>query len=930
MATDNLTATGLTYVDKTDNLLLDSLTMRVFSGGGYTNLLAHGDNEISYYFHGADNFTDSRGKTSYSVEWTEAEKASLKASLQAFSAVSNLSFVESDTADVTKTDLDIRLADSHYDTTKDWSYVRAYSSATPYSSDSKDYQNDVVYRSDYYWDETHPLYEDCYRIQQKDNFTTQLHEFGHSMGLIHPHATKGDFDGVINPYDRGEHGLNDQRYTVMSYNSTPKEGNNWLNYMGSSTLMVLDIAVIQHLYGANMSVGSGNNVYNLEDVIRNSYKAIWDAGGNDKIQYSGTEDVVIDLRAGHLNQNAAAIIGEGVVAHNYNGAAGYYNGLYDGNQYDEKGAELFGGYYIANNVVIENASGGSGDDRIIGNDANNILMGGDGDDTIYGHGGDDIIYGQAGNDRIYGGAGADILYGGGGRDVLYGQNGDDIIYGGNASDRLFGQNGDDKLYGEEGNDVFIGGAGADYMDGGSGFDTVSYVTASSAVIVDLLNSDIGTGDAKGDSFNSIEKIIGSDYNDIIFGSDSDSDDIIRISIQFNDSVSTNASFVEYGRYIEIKKAEISKYFELHGGEGNDQLHARSENTILFGGKGADHLVGHENNSSLNPFKMGSIISYKYAESGVTVNLEDASQNAGEAKGDTYGGRIGGVEGSQYDDVIYRGNGKNTGYASFYGLGGNDVIHGANGMAEWLYGGDGDDVIYAYGGLHDVLYGGAGADYLYGGATVSEASYEDATSAILLDVTDMSRNTGDAKGDTFVDINRISGTNFDDIIHASDEIEWVFGGKGNDHIYGSAATDDLVGEEGNDKLYGHAGNDMLSGDDGDDYLYGGEGNDKLYGGCGNDYLSGGAGADNYYYQKGDGNDIISDAGTDNALDRIIFNFGHEYMTSANYDSDNNLCLNFASQETITIYSPSEYTIEEFVFDDISFTAEQFLAANGLSI
>ena len=42
---------------------------------------------------------------------------------------------------------------------------------------------------------------------------------------------------------------------------------------------------------------------------------------------------------------------------------------------------IFGGYTIANGVVIENAIGGKGNDTLIGNSADNSLDGGAGDDS---------------------------------------------------------------------------------------------------------------------------------------------------------------------------------------------------------------------------------------------------------------------------------------------------------------------------------------------------------------------------------------------------------------------------------------------------------------------------------------------------------------------------------------------------------------------
>lgn len=53
---------------------------------------------------------------------------------------------------------------------------------------------------------------------------------------------------------------------------------------------------------------------------------------------------------------------------------------------------------IAKGVTIENATGGSGKDVIVGNNADNFIDGGDGNDVIYGAAGQDILKGGKGLD----------------------------------------------------------------------------------------------------------------------------------------------------------------------------------------------------------------------------------------------------------------------------------------------------------------------------------------------------------------------------------------------------------------------------------------------------------------------------------------------------------------------------------------------------
>jgi hypothetical protein len=64
--------------------------------------------------------------------------------------------------------------------------------------------------------------------------------------------------------------------------------------------------------------------------------------------------------------------------------------------------------------LIEYAYGGSGDDSITGNDADNYLNGGAGNDSLKGGGGTDTLVGGADDDDLKGGGGNDFLYGGAG------------------------------------------------------------------------------------------------------------------------------------------------------------------------------------------------------------------------------------------------------------------------------------------------------------------------------------------------------------------------------------------------------------------------------------------------------------------------------------------------------------------------------------
>ena len=218
---------------------------------------------------------------------------------------------------------------------------------------------------------------------------TMIHEFGHGLGMAHPHDGGGTAEimsGVRgNPftgYSRGDFDLNQAVYTTMSYNfgwelhpEGPSSRDTFGNNGGPSAL---DIAVIQDKYGADMTHATGNDKYILPEVnaAGTFWTCIWDAGGTDQIIHRGSQAAIIDLTAATLDYSPT---GGGVIS--------YADGI-------------FGGFTIANGVVIENAKGGDAGDMLFGNDSDNVLKGRDGGDLLFGGGGVDKLLGGAGADQF--------------------------------------------------------------------------------------------------------------------------------------------------------------------------------------------------------------------------------------------------------------------------------------------------------------------------------------------------------------------------------------------------------------------------------------------------------------------------------------------------------------------------------------------------
>jgi Ca2+-binding RTX toxin-like protein len=148
-------------------------------------------------------------------------------------------------------------------------------------------------------------------------------------------------------------------------------------------------------------------------------------------------------------------------------------------------------------IGIENLTGGSGNDVLIGNEDANVFTDTGGNDTYIGNGGSDTLSyagattavtvnlnsvaaqntGGGGTDTI---AGIENIIGTALNDTLTGNSEANTFIGGLGSDFLVGNAGNDVLNGGDGSDALVGDAnggvssadGADVIDGGQGRDTI--------------------------------------------------------------------------------------------------------------------------------------------------------------------------------------------------------------------------------------------------------------------------------------------------------------------------------------------------------------------------------------------------------------------------------------------------------------------------
>ncbi|WP_420597792.1 hypothetical protein [Neptuniibacter sp.] len=348
----------------------------------------------------------------------------------------------------------------------------------------------------------------------------------------------------------------------------------------------------------------------------------------------------------------------------------------------------------------------------------------------------DSMYGGSGSDTLYSFAGNDTLRGYAGNDYLYGNEGDDKVYGGDDSDLLDGGDGSDQLYGGEGTDSLVGGNGNDILNGGTQGDSMY-------------------GGSGNDTY----------YVDSIY------DNVTEYYNSGTDLVNSYLSSYSLGYQVENGRIMSSSTANLTGNSGNNTLYAGTGNNIIHGSSGTD------------------TVSYLYgASSGVTVDLSITTAQDTVGSGTDTLISIERLYGSNYADTLTGTSGSNY----LRGLGGSDRIDSGGSGNNTLIGDAGNDYLISGTG-NDVLDGGTGTD--------SVSYYFDATEGVTAKLyVSSAQNTGGGGTDTFISIERLYGTNF------------------NDKLYGNDAANYLRGYNGNDIIDGRGGNDTMRGDGGNDYYY----------------------------------------------------------------------------------------------------------------
>ncbi|MCK9815051.1 calcium-binding protein, partial [Pseudomonas sp. MAFF 302046] len=231
---------------------------------------------------------------------------------------------------------------------------------------------------------------------------------------------------------------------------------------------------------------------------------------------------------------------------------------------------------------------------------------------------------------------------------------------------------------------------------------------------------------------------------------------------------------------------------LTGTSGNDEINGLAGNDVIKGSAGADKIDGGAGIDTVD---------YSASAEGINVDLRlgvGLVGQGGDAEGDTLN-NIETVIGSAFNDTLTAGPNAANATIRLEGGAGDDIyylnttakptiVEQAGGGIDEVrvlvastsgttltanvenltyignqsfigYGNDSDNIITGGSG-NDTLYGGAGADQFFGGADYDIVGYTDSKTGVTINLK-TGVNTGIADGDTYTDIEKIVGSNYND-------------------------------------------------------------------------------------------------------------------------------------------------------------------------
>ena len=508
--------------------------------------------------------------------------------------------------------------------------------------------------------------------------------------------------------------------------------------------------------------------------------------------------------------------------------------------------------------------------------------------------------------------------------AITGTAGADTLTGTSGDDRLYGLGGNDTLNGNAGNDLLDGGAGTDTMNGGTGNDT--YIVDNTGDIVTESSSTGGTDTIQ----SSVTRTLGTNQENLT----------LTGTGAINATGNTLANIII----------------------GN------SANNTLSGGTGADRMEGGLGNDTYVVDNTGDVVVENLGEGTdlIQTSITLSLANIANVENLTLTGTsaINGT-GNTLDNVLTGNSANNT----LTGDGGNDTLNGGTGT-DTMLGGTGND-IYVVNVSTDVVTENAneGTDTIQSSVTLSLVTRNNVEN-LTLTGTSAINATGNTLDNVLVGnsaVNTLDGGAGNDTLDGGAGNDILRGGTGNDtYVFGTGDTLTENANEGTDTVMsavthtlltnfenltltgtsainatGNTLNNQLTGNSANNTLTGNAGNDTLNGMGGTDTSNGGTGNDTYVFNRGDGQDTVTDNDTTtgnqdtvqlgvNPLDLVFTRATNNLQLSLHGGTDRLTVSNWytnASYQTEVIRAADGRTLLNTQIDQLIQAMAQFSANNG---
>ena len=463
-----------------------------------------------------------------------------------------------------------------------------------------------------------------------------------------------------------------------------------------------------------------------------------------------------------------------------------------------------------------------------------VLFGTPNDDLLIATAPENEIHGNLGDDVIFGGYGFDVIFGGEGDDIIDGVDGPGKLHGGPGNDKLTGKRGG--ILGGEGNDEIVAlaqrGLGQLHIYGMGGNDAINldfgsfFGDATEEPSLSFGHHARGDSDNLGNGFDTFDFQNVAAIENIVVGRLEDFDpsrDELRVEgelLRFDhgrpilkDNKDLVIKVVGFkGNFVSDtpeSQDDAQQWLVISNSAGGQIAYSLEGARVVKPGTGSANSMNQESHfvTGVHSFENFSEVMFTDPQNSIPPGFDDVDGVTITDVDVTFSDSIEPITGTVNNDVIAAGLNNDT----VFGYSGDDRIWGGTGH-DTIYGGDGNDLLFGSSG-NDSFFGEGGADWITsngkgvekfdgGAGKYDTVSYAEVVGESVVVTLLLGTGTdGAALNDSFEDVENLTGSSQNDILHGNQERNILRGLYGDDRLKGNGGNDTLIGGRGNDTIDG---------------------------------------------------------------------------------------------------------------------------------